>query len=95
VQQDGFGLWCQEEGHQGKVDNTTMEDICNPCNDKTGASMKSIVQTWSCPPLEFIKCSANAFLVVCTLSFVRSSGGEFILKDFFNTLHDSINENSQ
>jgi hypothetical protein len=92
VQQDGFGLWCQEEGHQGKVDNTTMEDICNPCNDNTGASMKSIFQIWSCPPLEFIKCSANAFLVVCT---TRSSGGEFILKDFFNTLHDSINENSQ
>jgi hypothetical protein len=91
VQQDGFGLWCQEEGHQGKVDNTNMDDICKPC-DETGASMKSMVQTWSCPPLELIKCSANAFLVVCA---TRSSNGEFIPKHFFKKLHDSINENSR
>jgi hypothetical protein len=91
VQQDGFGLWCQEEGHQGKVYSTTMSDICTPCNE-TGTSMKSIVQTWSCPPLELIQCSANAFLVVCT---TRSSNGQAVPEHFFKKLHDSINENSQ
>ncbi|EFX77946.1 LOW QUALITY PROTEIN: hypothetical protein DAPPUDRAFT_246730 [Daphnia pulex] len=63
VQQDGFGLWCQDEGHQGKVYNITMDiDICHPC-DETGPSMKSVVPTWTCPPLELIKCTANAFLL--------------------------------
>ncbi|EFX77959.1 hypothetical protein DAPPUDRAFT_105595 [Daphnia pulex] len=90
VQQDGFGMWCQDEGHQGKVYNTTMDiDICHPC-DETGPSMKSVFPTWTCPPLELIKCTANAFLVICT---TRSSTGRAIPQVFFNKLKDSINDN--
>lgn len=51
IQQEGYGLWCQEEGHQGQVSNVDMfDDVCAPCKE-TGAPIKSAVGTWCCPNL--------------------------------------------
>lgn len=68
IQQEGYGLCCQEDGHQVLVSNVDMvDDVCKPCKD-SGAPMKTVVGTMCCPPLYTIQCTGNAFSVVLTTS---------------------------
>lgn len=91
VNSEGLGVWCQDDGHQGQVDNVDMfRHICIGCKE-FGPPIKSTVGKWVVPPLSLLQSSANVFCVVLT---TRSSSGKAIPVSFFKKLQDTVVENS-
>jgi hypothetical protein len=91
VNSEGLGVWCQDDGHQGQVDNVDMfRHICIGCKE-FGPPIKSTVVKWVVPPLSLLQSSANVFCVVLT---TRSSSGKAIPVSFFKKLQDTVVENS-
>jgi hypothetical protein len=84
------GIWCQDEGHLGSAANLHKKtEICRQCKEN-GPNQTHRRHVWNCPPMKYIRSSANCFVVALA---TRSSGGRAIPDKVFNNLRKCVHDN--